>query len=151
MKKAGYILGTVLLLAWMRAGAEDKWSVHEWGTFTSLQDESGNALGGINTDDEPVPPFVHQMYNLVELRSSEVPNTFFKGTPSCHPDVTMRLETPVIYFHPPKSAAGIQTASVRVTFHGGWLSEFYPDASFTVAGLENDRFQFGRLSTSSES
>jgi hypothetical protein len=151
MKKALYILATILLLARMRAGAEEKWSVHEWGTFTSLQDESGNAIGGINTDDEPVPPFVHQMYSLVELRSSEVPNTFFKGTPSCHPDVTMRLETPVIYFHPPKSVAGIQTASVRVTFHGGWLSEFYPDANFTVAGLENSRFQFGHLCPDTES
>jgi hypothetical protein len=28
--------------------------VHEWVTFTSLQDEQGNAIGGINTDDEPV-------------------------------------------------------------------------------------------------
>ena len=28
--------------------------VHEWGTFTSLQDELGRAIGGINTDDEPV-------------------------------------------------------------------------------------------------
>ena len=63
----------------------------------------------------------------------------------------MRLETPVIYFHLPKSAAGIQTASVRVTFHGGWLSEFYPDANFTVAGLENNRFQFGHLCADTKS
>src|SRR5688500_17461216 len=32
---------------------------HEWGTFTVLQDEEGQPLGGINTDDEPVPDFVH--------------------------------------------------------------------------------------------
>ena len=32
--------------------------VHEWGTFTSLQDESGQAIGGLNTDDEPVPKAV---------------------------------------------------------------------------------------------
>jgi len=35
--------------------------VHEWGTFTSLQDENGNAIGGINTNDEPVPNFVHNI------------------------------------------------------------------------------------------
>ena len=29
--------------------------VHEWGTFTSLQDENGRTLSGINTDDEPMP------------------------------------------------------------------------------------------------
>ena len=33
--------------------------VHEWGTFTSLQDENGKALGGINVDDEPAPYFVY--------------------------------------------------------------------------------------------
>jgi hypothetical protein len=32
--------------------------VHEWGTFTSLQDERGDALAGINIDDEPLPDFV---------------------------------------------------------------------------------------------
>src|SRR5204863_2540425 len=34
--------------------------VHEWGTFTSLQNEASQAIGGINTDDEPVPRFVHR-------------------------------------------------------------------------------------------
>src|SRR5262245_44465892 len=79
----------------------DKLVVHEWGTFTSLQDETGRAIGGINTNDEPVPNFVHRLaYNLL-LSPSEAPPTFFQGAPSCHPDVTMRLETPVIYFYPP--------------------------------------------------
>ena len=35
--------------------------VHEWGTFTSLQNEKGEAIGGINVDDEPVPAFVHSL------------------------------------------------------------------------------------------
>jgi hypothetical protein len=35
--------------------------VHEWGTFTSLQDETGRTLAGINTDDEPVPSFCHDL------------------------------------------------------------------------------------------
>src|SRR6266700_8436110 len=26
--------------------------IHEWGTFTNLQDESGKSVGGINSDDE---------------------------------------------------------------------------------------------------
>ena len=29
-----------------------------------------------------------------------------KGAPRHHPEVTMRLETPVIYFYPPKGKAG---------------------------------------------
>jgi hypothetical protein len=51
------------------AGA--KWAVHEWGTFTSLQDESGNAVGGINTDDEPAPKFVHRRVDLLLLTPTQ--------------------------------------------------------------------------------
>ena len=39
--------------------------VHEWGTFTSLQDEAGRTLGSINTDDEPVPRFCHDSSSTV--------------------------------------------------------------------------------------
>src|SRR5437867_9591477 len=75
--------------------------VHEWGTFTSLQDETGAAIGGINTDDEPVPKFVHRLADLLLLSPSDLPAPIlFQGAPHCHPDVTMPLETPVIYFHP---------------------------------------------------
>jgi len=151
MKNALCLLGAVAWLAGSRAAADPKWAVHEWGTFTALQDESGDAIGGINTDDEPVPPFVHRLDAFVVLSPSEVPGNYFQGAPSCHPDVTMRLETPVIYFHPPQSAVGVQTARVRVTFRGGWLSEFYPAADLAVPGLENGRFQFGRLLAETES
>src|SRR5438045_4957680 len=75
--------------------------VHEWGTFTSLQNEAGQAIGGINTDDEPVPQFVHRLTDWLLLSHTEVPAAFFQGAPSCHPDVTLRLETPVLYFHLP--------------------------------------------------
>ena len=138
------------LLAGLRVGAEEKWAVHEWGTFTSLQDESGNALGGINTDDEPVPDFVHRLSSRAVLSPSETPQFFVKGTPVCHPDVTLRMETPVIYFHPPRTATGIQTVSVSVLFHGGWLSEFYPDAEVTAPGLRNDGL-FGHLDAHTDS
>src|SRR5438552_11446453 len=89
--------------------------VHEWGTFTSLQNEAGEAIGGINTDDEPVPGFVHRLADFrLLLQPTEVPNNFFQGAPSCHPDVTMRMETPIIYFHPPASSK-IESARVRVS------------------------------------
>src|SRR2546430_9166023 len=89
--------------------------VHEWGTFTSLQDETGAAIAGINTDDEPVPHFVHRMAQLLLLSPTEVPPPFFQGAPSCHPDVTMRLETPVIYFHPSaKETTALPSMDVRV-------------------------------------
>jgi len=56
------IAAAVAILAITRgqnACAAEKLVVHEWGTFTSLQDENGKALGGINVDDEPVPDFVY--------------------------------------------------------------------------------------------
>ena len=139
-----------MLLA-LPAGAEPRWTVHEWGTFTSLQNESGDAIGGINTDDEPVPPFVHRLDGSALLTPTEAPPSFFKGAPSCHPDVTMRLETPVVYFHPPAGLVGTPTASVTVNFHGGWLSEFFPDAEAYAPGLKDRTNQFPPLLSSTES
>ena len=102
--------------------------VHEWGTFTSLQDEAGHDLGGINTDDEPVPSFCHDLDSLLITRPGELPPVLYKGVASCQPDVTMRLETPVLYFHLPSGTASPLTASVKVAFRGGWLTQFYPAA-----------------------
>ncbi len=151
MNKILYTLGVGLLLLSMRAGAEEKWVVHEWGTFTSLQDETGRAVGGINTDDEPVPAFVHRLENFNILPPGDIPQFIFKGVPTCHPDVNMRLETPVIYFYKPKAETGIRTADVHVTFHGGWLTEFYPDGDADAPGLKDCTNGFPRLSSSSES
>lgn len=145
MKTALRYLGVAALFLATLASAQDKWTVHEWGTFTSLQDEAGRTLGGINTDDEPVPRFVHRLSNFALLPTHELPFTFYQGAPSCHPDVTMRLETPVIYFHPPKSKTSITSADVLVKFRGGWLTEFFPDARPTAPGLENGQFNFGKL------
>lgn len=149
----------VLLSTATLAAAEQKWTVHEWGTFTSLQDEAGEAIGGINTDDEPVPQFVHELAGFFPLRPTEVPNNFFQGSPSCHPDVTMRLETPVIYFHPPTGKTNIQRADVQVKFRGGWLTEFYPDAYPDAPEFRDNGFRpgparmfhFGPLRSSMES
>src|SRR5437868_1690974 len=119
--------------------------VHEWGTFTSLQDENGQAIGGINTDDEPVPRFVHQLRHHLLIKPTHLPPSFFQGAPHCHPDVTLRLETPVVYFYPVKGRPHPLTVDVHVGFRGGWLSEFYPDAKVDAPGLDSGRFVFGHL------
>lgn len=108
-----------------------KMSVHEWGTFTNLQDEAGISIGGINSDDEPLPPFTHNLrydWNVGDAeaqRNNNVP--FIKGFPRAHPDVTMRLETPVLYFHPATTDWKLPMY-VHVEFHGGYLTQFYPEA-----------------------
>jgi hypothetical protein len=119
--------------------------VHEWGTFTSLQDETGQTIGGINTDDEPVPKFVHRLADFLLLSPTEVPASYFQGAPSCHPDVTMRLETPVLYFHPSPARPPVQSMDVTATFRGGWLSEFYPNAEVDAPGVKSNAFAFGPL------
>lgn len=99
--------------------------VHEWGTFTALQDERGRCLDGINTDDEPVPNFVHQLakFSLIDS-STEIPAFLSQGAPFAQPNVTMRLETPVIYFHP--ADGNRLSVDVKVQFRGGLLTEYYP-------------------------
>jgi hypothetical protein len=116
-----------------------------------LQNEAGQAIGGINTDDEPVPQFVHRLADFLLLRPTEVPAIFFQGAPRCHPDVTMRLETPVLYFHPPKAQPTAQGLSVIATFRGGWLSEFYPNADANAPGVGSNTMVFGPVRPSTVS
>jgi hypothetical protein len=144
----GLLLATATTFA--QPSSKAPWLVHEWGTFTSLQDDRGETLGGINTDDEPVPQFVHRLEDFLLLGPTEVPPVFFQGAPHCHPDVTMRLETPVIYFHPPAGATAHQAIDVQAKFKGGWLSEYYPDAFADAPGLNSPngfgfRIRFGPL------
>ncbi|MEX0939303.1 MAG: hypothetical protein WDZ59_15680 [Pirellulales bacterium] len=128
--------------------ASDRLVVHEWGTFTCIQDEQGHELTGVNIDDEPVPEFVHnlQPYLLnAPLISSDYWQYRQKASPRQHPLVTMRLETPVIYFHPPARAKLPMTLDVDVAFRGGWLTEFYPLARPDAPGLKQGIFEFGEL------
>ena len=126
----------------------DRLTVHEWGTFTVLQAEDGKPIAGINTDEERLPDFVHNLHSGMLVRPSEVPTVYDKGAPRVHPDIITRLETPVIYFYPPRgkgTSADPLKVDVDVKFKGGWLTEFYPDAKAGAPGLENNRFDFGRL------
>lgn len=119
----------------------DRLVIHEWGTFTSLQDEDGRTLAGINTDDEPVPEFVHRILDFPRLVTgpSALAPVFFKALPPCHPDALMRLETPVMYFYPP-AGSPLPPVDIEVRFRGGWLTEFYPDAVLDAPGFDGRRF-----------
>jgi hypothetical protein len=121
--------------------------IHEWGTFTSLQDENGQAIGGINADDEPVPAFVHHAGGVLVFPATEMPNSTVKGFPRCDTDVTMRLETPVLYFHPAAGTDALPPVTVSAAFHGGILSEFYPQANTIVSGTTTNLFTALRSTT----
>jgi hypothetical protein len=131
-----------------RAGDNQRLVVHEWGTFTCLQDEHGREVAGINIDDEPVPRFVHNLAPYIQNRAvlSDDHWTYRqKGAPSFHPLVTMRLETPVIYFYPPANQVTPFLLNVDVQFRGGWLTEFYPKAKADAPGLIGGNFRFRNL------
>jgi hypothetical protein len=135
------------------AGAQeagDRWQIHEWGTFTALQSETGHPLGWINTEDEPVPPFCHRLSHSLLIPVDDLAPAFFKDAPRAHPDVILRLETPVVYFHPPASATLPQKVDFKVEFRGGWLTEYYPDAKVGAPGLATRSFQYGRINSGTQ-
>ena len=141
------------LLTLSLAGAQDPGLVvHEWGTFTTLQNEQGRELNAINIDDEPVPEFVHNLSPrlLSPTFLTDYQRTRMKGLPRRHPHVSMRLETPVVYFYPPADTPEPLVVDVSVRFRGGWLTEFYPDARADAPGLGRG-FDFGELERSTVS
>lgn len=100
--------------------AADGLVVHEWGTFTCLQDATGQPIGAITADVEPLPSFIQSV-------SISGP----KGYSGAEMSVTMRLETPVVYFHLPAGSDPIKL-NFSATFHGGLLTQFYPHATPTL-------------------
>jgi hypothetical protein len=141
-------LAAAILISPCFAQAEEGLVVHEWGTFTSLQNEKGEELFGINIDDEPVPPFVHNLEPLL-LEKPILSHNYWlfrqKGVPRHHPQVSMRLETPVIYFYPPRDAKLPMTVDVGVQFRGGWLTEFFPQPD-VLSPAKQEKFMFENLS-----
>ena len=70
-------------------------------------------------------------------QAPEAPPPISKGIPRCHTDVTMRLETPVVYFH---SREGFDRHfDVSVTFGAGWLTQFYPEARVHAFGIKDNQ------------
>ena len=101
--------------------------VHEWGTITTIHAADGTPAGGLNSIDEAdvLPDFVHR-YEPETTRHK--PERILGKLPNIpgRPDVTMRLETPVIYFHPPPNKAFTAPIDITVRFRGGVINEFYP-------------------------
>lgn len=142
----------ICVSASLTALADEPFTIHEWGTFTVLQDEAGRPLRGVNVNEERFPHFVFR------LDSSMVPDShalsplaaqWSKGLPSSFPASIMRLETPILYIYPPHSDA-LQEIDVGVRFRGGWISEWYPDATVTAPGFERSATSIGNLKPSTK-
>jgi hypothetical protein len=86
-------------------------TAHEWGTFTSIAGEKGQAVEWSPlTGSTDLPGFVEHFRNAgfkLGLRG------------------TVRMETPVLYFYDSRE----ETVSVKVSFVKGVITEWYPRAS----------------------
>ena len=91
-------------------------SVHEWGTFTSISGADGRAVGWtpLNGQDD-LPCFVNRL--------TFGPKWSLRGT--------VRMETPVLYFY----ADNEVTVDVGVRFHQGVITEWFPEARVTPSRL----------------
>jgi hypothetical protein len=129
-----HVLFVILLAAATFPVAGADLVVHEWGTITTIHTAAGKPQGGLNriASDDVLPDFVHR-YEPEHTRHD--PTKRFAKSPLVpgRPDVTMRLETPVIYFHPPAGAKVDTPIDISVRFRGGILNEFYPAAEAAVA------------------
>jgi len=108
--------------------------VHEWGTITTRHHPNGTPEGRLNriAAADTLPAFVHRFEPPVTRTDAKTSLLKSPLTPG-RPDVTMRLETPVIYFHPPAGRRSPVPLDVHVRFRGGVLNEFYPNADANVA------------------
>ena len=113
--------------------------VHEWGTITTQHAPDGTPRGRLNriSASEVLPSFVHR-YEPSPTRDKPDKSLMKAPLIAGRPDVTMRLETPVIYFHTPAGSGSVPPFDVTVRFRGGVLNEFYPDAAPSV-DLDVDR------------
>jgi hypothetical protein len=91
-------------------------TVHEWGTFTSIAGEDGNAV---------------RWYPL--SRPQDLPCFVERVRLGIKPSLagTVRMETPVLYFYAPHET----TIDVAVRFRQGFVTEWYPRATVTPAIL----------------
>ena len=105
-------------------------TVHEWGTFTSVFGSDGSILPGLEVEEERLPPFVYGLDALsgkmqLGLEGGPKNQPIFKGFLRQVKNVTVKMETPVIYFYSEEEF----DAEVKVGFEGGSLSQWYPGRS----------------------
>jgi hypothetical protein len=105
-----FALSFSLLYANPKQLPENDFTVHEWGTFTSIAGPDGQSMGWLPlTGSTDLPSFVEHFREVA-----------FKGGLRG----TVRMETPVLYFYSPRETS----VSVNVSFDKGLITEWYPHA-----------------------
>ncbi|MBI5362467.1 MAG: hypothetical protein HZA53_04755 [Planctomycetes bacterium] len=82
-------------------------TLHEWGTFVSVQGSDGIALDGLRHHDRDLPPFVHDLAKRGGILALQ-----------------LKMETPVVYFYAP----GTWRLDLDVRFPHGLVTQWWPTA-----------------------
>src|SRR5215469_1673797 len=91
-------------------------TAHEWGTFTSIAGDDGQAVEWLpQTGSTDLPEFIGHLQDA-SLKAG------LRGT--------VRMETPVLYFYSSQPS----TVSVHVAFKNGLITEWYPNVSKATPG-----------------
>ena len=94
-------------------------TVHEWGTFTSVAGQNGDAIPWLTLDGPTdLPCFVTRTTGWGSKATMVA---------------TVRMETPVLYFY----AASETSVDVHVGFRQGLITEYFPAARLTPARLNS--------------
>ncbi|HUF64144.1 MAG TPA: hypothetical protein VMN36_18850 [Verrucomicrobiales bacterium] len=107
-----------------KESAAPGYTLHEWGTFTSLAGSDGRLLPGMDREEETLPPFVFS-HDGMENQGPLSHLLLRKGWRRPLHNVRVKMETPVLYFYAPKAFQ----ATVEVGFEGGSISQWYPQRS----------------------
>jgi hypothetical protein len=120
--------------------ASPVYELHEWGTFTTVAGSDGVLLAGLQREEEELPRFVHSHFGFENGQPTDTEKLTRIMKSHGYPafpakskglgrrpvsGVTVKMETPVIYFHSPESFR----ATIKVGFEGGTISQWYPSRS----------------------
>lgn len=103
------------------AATAPTFTAHEWGTFTSVAGSNGKLLTGVQNGEEDLPSFVYAHEGIAPNYGHGIGKGWLRPLSN----VTIRMETPVIYFYTEKPFS----AQVDVGFKGGSISQWWPQRS----------------------
>ena len=113
--------------------AADRLVVHEWGTFTYVLDQTGSALSWTPlSGPSDLPGFIYGI-GADSRRPGARNNPQIKVALAAK----VRMETPVVYFYADRE----MTASLKVEFPQGYVTEWYPDGTKTGPGIAWEKFK----------
>jgi hypothetical protein len=122
-------LSLASLGATLAPGPTSSYTVHEWGTFTSIAGQDGRAQEWVPLNaPEDLPCFVERY------------DPWLKGRQFG----TVRMETPVVYFY----GADDLSVDVKVKFKDGTITEWYPHANVTPRIITYGMIEHPGLTTS---